>query len=149
MYREVGRKVFGEMNYKNISRMHSPCMSRLEPTFWEFVQYVVRNPAADEHWRPYSQSCEVCSVTYKYVIKFERMEKEEKELMNILGMAERFPPLFLKMKSGRENVTEKYLKMLRKEDCMKLLKVYSKDIETFGYFEDIQEMIQNIYGKEL
>ena len=145
LYREAGKKVFGEIKYMNMSRMHSPCMSRLEPTFWEFVQYVVRNPLADEHWKPYSHSCAVCSVTYTFVIKFERLEEEEMELMSILGMSERFPPMFLKMKSGRENVTEKYLKMLRKEDCMKLVEVYSQDIERFGYREDIQKTITNIY----
>ena len=146
MFREAGRRVFGKESYQEMSEKHSPCRTGLEPTFWEFVQFVLKHQLSDDHWRPFSQACNVCSMQYRFIIKFERLQEEERELMEILGMKEKFPPMFLKMNSGRENATEKYLKMIRKEDCMGLRKMYKKDIETFGYREDVEKFIFNTYG---
>ena len=87
----------------------------------------------------------MCSINYKYIIKFEELEQEERMLMKILGMENKFPPMFLKMKSGRENATERYLKMLTKEDCLKLTKVYSKDIAGFGYTKEVDKIIHDIF----
>ena len=146
MFRKVGQQIFGGKSYQAMSSLHSPCKTSKEPTFWEFVQFVVKYPGVDGHWKPYSQSCAVCAVRYRYVIKFERLEEEERELLGILGLAERFPPMFLKRMSGRENVTERYLEMLRREDCMKLMKIYKQDIQIFGYKEEIVTAMQRIWN---
>ena len=146
MFRKAGLQIFGAKDYQAMSSLHSPCKTSKEPTFWEFVQFVLQNPGGDDHWKPYSQTCAVCTLHYRFIIKFERLEEEERELMEVLGLNEQFPPMFLKMKSGRENVTERYLKMLRKEDFMKLTKAYSQDIERFSYGEEVAKLMEDIFG---
>ena len=29
----------------------------VEPSFWEFVQYVLAHPSGDPHWKPFTQVC--------------------------------------------------------------------------------------------
>ena len=52
-----------KVQYNCITKLERNCLETENmrichniPTFWDFVQFVVRNLAEDEHWKPYSQS---------------------------------------------------------------------------------------------
>ena len=145
-FRYKGEDIFGKEAYKAMEELHSSCKSFLEPTFWEFVQYVLKHPTQDDHWKPFSQLCSVCRVKYTHVLHFEMIEQEEMEFLGKMGLAEQFPPLYMNRESGeKKNVTERYLKMLRKEDLKRLLLIYNQDIEIFGYKSDIERTMDLIF----
>jgi len=48
----------------------------LTPTFYEFVLAILDMGLTDQHWRPYSETCSVCRLTYDYIIKFESLAQE-------------------------------------------------------------------------
>ena len=58
--------------YKEMQNSHQDCHTEVpdlsdqlkhfhsvevEPSFWEFVQYVLAHPAGDPHWKPFTQVC--------------------------------------------------------------------------------------------
>ena len=98
-HRSEGEKIFGVDAYHSMPSLHRDCNTSVEPTFWEFVQFVIKHPTLDNHWKPFSQVCAVCIISYSFVIHFERMEEEEEDLLRKLGLLERFPFLHLNSQS--------------------------------------------------
>ena len=58
--------------YKEMRNSHQDCHTEVpdlsdllkhfhsvevEPSFWEFVQYVLAHPSGDPHWKPFTQVC--------------------------------------------------------------------------------------------
>ena len=141
-FRKEGERVFGVDKYHEMDSLHSSCKTKVEPTFWEFIQFLIKHPTTDNHWKPFSQLCSVCSVRYSFIIHFERMEEEEKELLRKMGLLIRFPPLHMNSEShAKENLTQIYLRMLKKDDIDKLLMIYHQDIKIFGYEEQIERIM--------
>ena len=145
-FRDKGEEKFVREAYKAMDDHHSSCKTYREPTFWEFVQFVLKRPTQDDHWKPFSQVCSVCKVKYTHVLHFEMLEQEEMEFLGKMGLAEQFPPLYMNRESGqKKNVTERYLKMLRKVDLKRLLLIYNQDIEIFGYKNDTERLMDFIF----
>jgi len=85
-YRKAGKLKFGEERYREMQQLHQECHTEVEPTFWEFVQYVLAHPSGDPHWKPFTQVCTVCSVSYDYILHFEALDVEEEEMLEQLGL---------------------------------------------------------------
>ncbi|XP_014471724.1 PREDICTED: carbohydrate sulfotransferase 11-like [Dinoponera quadriceps] len=51
--------------------------TRLEPTFEEFLRFIVKEKFFDEHWAPYDRTCGPCAVRYDYILKFETLDRDE------------------------------------------------------------------------
>ena len=115
----------------------------MEPTFWAVVQYVLAHPTGDPHWTPYSQACAVCAVPYTHILHFEQLDAEEDLMLEELGLRSAFPPVALNREEkavGEVGVTEAYMGMLREEDWVRLLALYSRDVAMFGYQEQVEEL---------
>lgn len=52
-------------------------VDRAEPTFVEFLQYLVETKTFDEHWRPYTAECAPCELNYQFILKMESLEEEQ------------------------------------------------------------------------
>lgn len=150
-YRKAGKLKFGEERYKKMRNSHQDCHTEVEPSFWEFVQYVLAHPTGDPHWKPFTQVCSVCSVTYDYILHFENLDVEEEEMLQELGLREAFPPLRLnavkKVEGEETSVTESYIQMLMPEDWKSLVSLYSRDAVMFGYDQQIEQLDKSLQEK--
>ena len=58
MHRERAKKRFGEAFFSKANHFGTPIFNMNvdrtldQPTFWEFVQYVMEKPTGNEHWAP-------------------------------------------------------------------------------------------------
>lgn len=87
-YRREGLERFGEGFYE--LNLGAPVAVRgrtlNEPTFWEFVQAIIREGVNDRHWNPYHLHCNLCHVQFDYIVKLENIVEEERELFKLLGI---------------------------------------------------------------
>ena len=70
-YRRYGREIV-----KSQRKGNSTFANRAEPTFVEFLKYVVRTRIFDEHWRPFTAECAPCDMKYQIILKTESLEEE-------------------------------------------------------------------------
>ena len=111
------------------------------PTFWEFVQFLlhVSKNWLDEHWIPINIYCSVCNVDYKAIIHFEYLKDENEFLSEYIkpGSSKDFQHLLqyyqFHHSVNDEDIMEKYLAQLRRQDIEMLYQLYKFDFEAFGY----------------
>jgi len=111
------------------------------PCFWEFVQYLLKTPSSsyDEHWKPASIYCGVCSesIEYENILHFENIEAEESFFAKTLNAEKLIHPRWENNNSGgmvtKEEILTKYFEMLTDEEIMSLYKIYESDFRNFGY----------------
>ena len=55
----------------------NPLFMRKEPSFVEFVEYLVETPVTkyDEHWRPQFLLCPPCHFKFDVIVKIKTFEK--------------------------------------------------------------------------
>ena len=87
-YRREGLERFGEGFYESNSGAPVSVRGRTlnEPTFWEFVQAIIREGVNDRHWNPYHLHCNLCHVEFNFIVKLENIVEEEKELFRFLNI---------------------------------------------------------------
>jgi chondroitin 4-sulfotransferase 11 len=71
-YRRYGRHIVRSQREDNAT-----FVDRAEPTFVEFLQYLVETKTFDEHWRPYTAECAPCELNYQFILKMESLEEEQ------------------------------------------------------------------------
>ena len=125
------------------------------PTFWEFVQAVIKNaeylcnlPVNDlsVHWRPIYQQCSVCHASMlpniKYILKYENLDAEEDEFLRYLGWNNIIHHKAhityqhhnkSKLEKNIRELTKLYFSKLDKADIYELYVKYKHDFELFGY----------------
>lgn len=113
-----------------------------EPTFLEFVDYLLHTDPADydEHWRPVVIHCHVCLFHFDYIIKYENFGDEIDFLVAMLQEEGRLPRSFhlgWENKGGTDkDTTIRYLKQLNEKQMTGLFKKYQLDFLYFGYNTD-------------
>ena len=131
--------------------LHQSCWTSDGPTFWEFVQYVIRRPTGDEHWTPISRLCGLCQIKYTYIIKLEQMRQEQAMMMEMMGLgtilSQTVHVNMNKHKNRDEGYVVKYLNMLTEKDWEQLLEVYKDDVEMFMYKEDLETLKKTLSFK--
>ena len=156
-YRKLAAEKFGEEYFaaeNNFGAPHAdPSLgerNRDYPSFWEFVQFVVHGQAnADEHWRPQTAHCPVCSdKPFHYIFSFEKAKEEEFYLKNLIMQHRVKSPGNMpeedfhnedveeedrKRVKISEDVTKLYLKDISDEDLEKLHNIYRIDFKLLGY----------------
>jgi len=101
-FRESALEKFGEAYFSAENNFGAPFAPESgnvrtvdHPSWWEFVQWLIANKPyperLDEHWRPFSLHCAVCSLPYNYIIKFENLWEEERGLFEEMGVADQVP----------------------------------------------------------
>ncbi|EFN77771.1 carbohydrate sulfotransferase 11 [Harpegnathos saltator] len=112
--------------------------TRLEPTFEEFLRFIVKEKFFDEHWAPYYRTCEPCSVHYDYILKFETLDRDENFFIqdaNLSGYlyeknyAQNINP---HGKTTREILSE-YIKKIPRSLLDEIYKIYENDYKLFDY----------------
>lgn len=108
------------------------------PTWWEFVQYIKATPPRhhDEHWRPASLYCSLCSLSYNYILHFENIQQEEQLFAQQLGAEGTIRKRWENRNDEglrKEEVVAKYFDLLDDDDIMALYNIYEDDFKMFGY----------------
>jgi len=87
-FRNEGMARFGLDAYRE--RAGAPVVvegrSLSNPTFWEFVQWIIRGGEIDRHWNPYYLHCNVCHTNFTDVLKLETLEEEERIFLKSNGL---------------------------------------------------------------
>ncbi|XP_047346385.1 carbohydrate sulfotransferase 11-like [Vespa velutina] len=136
-YKRFGRHITHKYRkHKNSTR------TKLEPTFEEFLEFIVHEKYFDEHWAPYYDTCKPCMIHYDYILKFETFQEDHRFFMQETGLK-----YYLYKKSGFKNINphgrttsnllRKYLENIPKLLLQKIYKIYEKDFKLFSYFPDL------------
>ena len=108
------------------------------PSWWEFVQSVIHtsSDSYDEHWKPASLYCSVCSFPYNRILHFENIQTEEKFFAEEMSAEQLIHPRWENRNNEglhKEEVLGKYFNLLDDKDIRALYKIYEDDFKMFGY----------------
>jgi len=108
------------------------------PSWWEFVQYLLNtSPSSyDEHWKPASMYCGVCSFPYNRILHFENIENEEKFFAEEMNASDLIHPRWENRNDeglAKEDILSKYFDLLDDEEVEALYEIYKDDFLMFGY----------------
>jgi len=116
------------------------------PSWWEFVQWLISTEGGrtrgdiDQHWRPYSDFCEVCLIPYNYILHFEHLDDEEEIFMSIIDnnqiLKRRHENIHLESSYSRQEILRQYYSLLSKEEIFSLYKIFENDFLMFNYSID-------------
>ncbi|CAG7828321.1 unnamed protein product [Allacma fusca] len=128
-FRSYGVKI----NRKYRERKGVKALKKKEPTFQEFVEYLLKTDPVlyDEHWQPISVLCGMCHVRYDYIIRQEDLERTSAFYLKNLG----FPPSFAiswqnptTILEPKTNLTE-YFKDIPRRKMIRLFQIYQDDFQ--------------------
>ncbi|KAF3430335.1 hypothetical protein E2986_04202 [Frieseomelitta varia] len=146
-YRKYGSKIvekYRETNftppeeYLVIRRKDVPLPAGIEPTFREFVQYLIHTDLAnygDDHWIPYYLYCTPCLVDYDIIAKIETLRLDQIYTIHKLHLQDTIKPRW-RHNSGYENASKIYFGQLNKDLIQKLYEKFQLDFELFDYSPD-------------
>ena len=108
------------------------------PSWWEFVQYIIHTPLSsyDEHWKPASIYCAVCSFPYNHILHFENIQQDEKFFAEEMSSSDLIHPRWENRNDeglAKEDILNKYFSILDDDEIMDLYKIYEDDFRLFGY----------------
>ncbi|KAK1117026.1 hypothetical protein K0M31_017074 [Melipona bicolor] len=135
-YRETNFTPPGE--YLVIRRKDVPLPAGIEPTFREFVQYLIHTDLAnygDDHWIPYYLYCTPCLVDYDIIAKVETLWQDQIYTIHKLHLQDTIKPKW-RHSSGYENASMIYFGQLSKDLIQKLYEKFKLDFELFDYSPD-------------
>eukprot|EP00794_Sanderia_malayensis_P015301 gene15301-16878_t len=109
-------------------------------TFREFVNYVIDSPLEDpgfydRHWERYDRLCLPCMIYYDFIGKFETLADDSDYLLRLIDVKSKvsFPELKSKYQVPAKALSNIYYQSLGTDLQNKLIKLYEKDFEMFGY----------------
>ncbi|KDR22013.1 Carbohydrate sulfotransferase 11 [Zootermopsis nevadensis] len=115
---------------------------RAEPTFMEFLQYLVKTKNFDEHWSPFTVECAPCELNYQFILKMESLEKEQlflaikTNLLDFLLTVNSTDQLLQNTNpNGRteQKYAQQYYGQVPKQLLQKVYVVYEDDFRLFDY----------------
>lgn len=136
-YRRYGRHIVRSQREDN-----NTLVDRAEPTFVEFLQYLVKTKAFDEHWRPFTAECAPCELNYQIILKMETLEEEQLFLatkLNLLDVLLTVNSTGLLLHNtnpnGRteRNYAQQYYRDVPNQLLQDVYMLYEKDFKLFDY----------------
>jgi hypothetical protein len=133
---------YGKEIVKSQRENNSTLANRPEPTFVEFLKYLVKSNIYDEHWRPFTAECVPCDMNYQIILKMESLEEERLFLATKLNLLDylldlKATGLFLQNinPNGRteHNYAKQYYREVPKQLLEQVYKLYEKDFKFFDY----------------
>ena len=111
------------------SGVNSSCIA-----FDRLVKYITLSDPVeyDEHWSLYDDVCSPCSIKYDYIGKVETMATDAPHIirrLNITGI--QLPSFHVHHKRNSSYLN--YYNSVESGDIYKLMEIYSKDFDLFGY----------------
>uniref|UniRef100_A0A2P2HZ57 Carbohydrate sulfotransferase n=2 Tax=Hirondellea gigas TaxID=1518452 RepID=A0A2P2HZ57_9CRUS len=145
-YEAYGKKIVQKYrtsaSYNNRTRVRldtgGPAPEGVEPTFNEFVQYLLHTDLvlrADDHWMPYYLYCTTCYIDYDVIAKFETLDRDQKYLLEKTKLDNKIAPKWLHLTKSRRtsDIAAIYFKTISKSDIIKLYSKYKFDFQMFDY----------------
>jgi chondroitin 4-sulfotransferase 11 len=133
---------FGHQIVKSQREDNFTFANRDEPTFVEFLKYLVKTRTFDEHWRPFTAECAPCDMNYQIILKTESLGEEQLFLATKLNLTDYLFNVsskgWLLQNTNPSGRTEhKYVKHyygeVPKELLEQVYKVYEEDFRLFDY----------------
>lgn len=118
---------------------HEAGGDRREPTFQEFVDYLIDTDVTDyeKHWKPIVLLCHLCEFDFDYIIKYEYFKTEIDYFTQLLQERGLLPSNFQLQWENRgdtdDTTTADYLGLLSKDKLQQLYDKYSLDFIYFDY----------------
>ncbi|KOC66265.1 Carbohydrate sulfotransferase 11 [Habropoda laboriosa] len=146
-YRKYGCKIVEKYREKNFTRPRDdqvirtkdiPPPAGIEPTFREFVQYVIHTDLAnygDDHWMPYYLFCAPCVVDYDIIGKVETLWRDQIYTIHKLGLQKVIKPRW-RHGGGYSNTSKIYFSQLNRDMVEKMYEKFKLDFELFDYSPD-------------
>ncbi|XP_018353081.1 PREDICTED: carbohydrate sulfotransferase 11-like [Trachymyrmex septentrionalis] len=130
-YKRFGRRIV--LKYRE-----SGNTTRLEPTFTEFLQFIVNEKYFDEHWVPYYRTCEPCMINYDYIIKFETLDRDQNFFIqdaNLNGYLyeTNYPRNINPLGTTTRKILNEYIKEIPRSLLNEVYKIYENDYKLFNY----------------
>ncbi|XP_076227633.1 carbohydrate sulfotransferase 11 [Nomia melanderi] len=147
-YRKYGGKIVQKYREKNFVRPREdqvvrqnggPPPAGIEPTFKEFVQYLIDTDLAsygDDHWMPYYLFCTPCFVDYDIIAKVETLWRDQIYAIHKLGLQGVIKPRW-RHNGGHLNASRTYFSQISRDMAEKLYEKFRLDFELFDYSPDI------------
>ena len=127
-YRKYGRRIVSHYRKSN--------SSRVEPTFEEFVDYLIDTDLAlyaDDHWIPFYLFCTPCLVDYDLIVHFETLDEDFLLLLRQLNVEEGPSWKHMTLGGASSEVAHSYFSQLTKAKVEELFEKYRLDFKLFGY----------------
>ncbi|XP_050695185.1 carbohydrate sulfotransferase 13-like [Eriocheir sinensis] len=130
-------KVYRKSSIKG-SKEPDPDHARKEPTFREFVQYLLDTDVEeyDEHWRPMFLLCTPCHVKYDIIAKMETLTQDSDFILFHRGLADKVQIQWshrTDLAHKTSDVAERYYSQLTSTEVKQLYYKYLMDFLMFEY----------------
>ena len=104
-----------------------------DPTFQEFVRYLIETEVEmyDEHWKPISLICRVCQLPYRYILQYENLSDDWKQLLASAEITEDLDLVWVNSSGGGD--LRHYYEAISDEEIIKLFDKFESDFVMFGY----------------
>jgi len=153
-YRTKAIEKFGDSFFDEKNNFGAPLpvmrtwRSSAYPSWWEFVQYILdTSPSTyDEHWKPSSLYCSVCSFPYNHILHFETIQVEERLFAEEMGAGDLIHPRWENRNDEglhKEEILGKYFSLLDDQDINALYRIYEDDFKMFGYQFQYRNLVYN------
>ncbi|CAB3366458.1 Hypothetical predicted protein [Cloeon dipterum] len=132
-YKSHGRKI--------VKKYRNETSSRLEPTFREFVSYLIKEDPIrfDDHWIPFYLFCTPCLVRYDVIAHVETLFRDQLYIIRVADLEDEISPLWAHLTKGQRSAGEtakRYFSQLNRWQVQQLFEKYRLDFELFGYSHD-------------
>ena len=135
-----GKKIVKVYRKSSIKESKDPeqKQERKEPTFREFVQYLLDTDVEDydEHWRPISLLCTPCHVKYDIIAKMETLSQDSNFILYHRGVADKVKIQWSHRTDQTyktSDVAKKYYSQLTLTEMKQLYYKYLMDFLMFNY----------------
>jgi hypothetical protein len=131
-YKRFGRRI--ALKYRQAGN----ATTRLEPTFAEFLRFIVSERYFDEHWVPYHSTCEPCTLHYDYILKFETLDRDQNFFIqdaNLSGYLyeTNYPQNINPLGTTTRKILDEYIREIPRSLLDEVYKIYEKDYKLFNY----------------
>ncbi|KAL0119826.1 hypothetical protein PUN28_007926 [Cardiocondyla obscurior] len=131
-YKRFGRRIV--LKY----RQPGNATTKLEPTFAEFLRFIVSEKHFDEHWIPYYRTCEPCIIRYDYILKFETLERDQNFLIQETNLSEylherNYSQNINPMGVTNRKILHEYIQGISRSLLDEVNKIYENDYKLFNY----------------
>lgn len=112
-----------------------------DPTFQEFVKYLIKTPMQDldEHWMSISLRCRVCQLNYDFILHYENLQSDWTKFLRDVNITK---DIRLPWENRGAGDIDSYYQNISGEDMESLYQKYEADFLMFGYsIENIKNII--------
>lgn len=134
-YKRFGRRIV--LKY----RQSDNATTKLEPTFAEFLRFIVSEKYFDEHWVPYYRTCNPCTIHYDYILKFETLNSDQDFFIqdaNLSGYLYERDNIYPRnninpLGATTRKILAEYIRGISRSLLDEVYKIYENDYKLFNY----------------